>query len=45
MKDGSWLGLRPSGTEPVVRIYAEAKDQKRLKEIVDSGKNIINGKF
>jgi phosphomannomutase len=22
--DGSWVLMRPSGTEPVVRIYAEA---------------------
>lgn len=36
MKDGSWLLMRPSGTEPLVRIYAEmptkAKTQALLKE-------------
>ncbi len=26
--DGSWLLIRPSGTEPVLRIYAESKDEK-----------------
>jgi len=24
-QDGSWLMLRGSGTEPILRIYAEAK--------------------
>ena len=45
MKDGSWLGLRPSGTEPVVRIYAEANNKPKLMSFVAAGKKIINGKF
>jgi len=28
LRDGSWLGLRSSGTEPVFRLYAEAHDPK-----------------
>ena len=43
LKNGSWLGLRPSGTEPVVRIYAEAKDESLLNKLVEEGKNIILG--
>lgn len=31
--DGSWLLLRPSGTEPVVRVYLEARSEKRLDEL------------
>ncbi len=45
MKDGSWLGLRPSGTEPVVRIYAEAQTKPKLMSFVNAGKKIISGKF
>jgi phosphomannomutase len=33
LEDGSWLLMRPSGTEPLVRVYLEAKSQKRLKEL------------
>jgi phosphomannomutase len=32
--DGSWVLVRPSGTEPYVRIYAEADDVDALVEIV-----------
>ncbi|MBI4655988.1 MAG: phosphoglucomutase/phosphomannomutase family protein [Elusimicrobia bacterium] len=45
LKDGSWLGLRPSGTEPIVRIYAEADDAVKMKNLVEAGKKIITGKF
>jgi len=45
LKDGSWLGLRISGTEPVIRIYAESRNSKKLEELVNSGKEIIKGKF
>ena len=44
LKDGRWLGLRFSGTEPVVRLYAEAFDEKGLKAMVSEGKKIIEGK-
>lgn len=33
LADGSWLLMRPSGTEPVVRVYLEARSQKRLDEL------------
>lgn len=45
LKDGSWAGLRPSGTEPLVRIYAESKDEKKLKAIVEEAKKIAVGNF
>lgn len=44
LKDGSWLGLRPSGTEPVVRLYGEAPDAKKLAKLLDEGKKILSGK-
>jgi len=42
LRDGSWLGLRPSGTEPVVRLYAEACDEKKLGKLLDEGKKILS---
>lgn len=44
MKDGSWMGLRTSGTEPVVRLYAEAPTEKRLEALLASGEAVIKGK-
>ena len=39
--DGSWLLLRPSGTEPVVRVYAEAATQERARELVARGVEMV----
>lgn len=33
--NGSWLLLRPSGTEPLVRVYVEAPAKKTTKELLD----------
>lgn len=38
--DGSVL-MRPSGTEAVYRVYAEAKDENRAKEIADWGIQLV----
>lgn len=45
LRDGSWLGLRPSGTEPAFRVYAEAGSEKRLDALVEAGKKLLQGKF
>jgi phosphomannomutase len=39
-EDDSWLMLRGSGTEPLMRVYAEAKNLARAKKILDVGKEI-----
>ncbi len=39
-EDG-WILMRPSGTEPIFRIFAEAKDQKRAKELMQEGLNMV----
>jgi len=33
-KDG-WVLLRPSNTEPIIRVSAEAKTEKKLKELYE----------
>jgi alpha-D-glucose phosphate-specific phosphoglucomutase len=45
MRDGSWLGLRSSGTEPAFRVYAEASTPKKLEAMVDASKKLLQGKF
>ena len=40
MQDESWLMLRPSGTEPLLRIYAEGRNQAQVKNVLAVGKKI-----
>ena len=40
--DGSWVLMRPSGTEPVVRFYAESMSQKDLDLLLECGARWIN---
>ena len=35
--DGSWLMLRGSGTEPILRIYAEAKSDADAQKLLQLG--------
>jgi len=41
--NGSWLLLRPSGTEPVVRIYAESESAKDLEVLLEQGHKFLLG--
>ncbi|HWY74816.1 MAG TPA: phosphoglucomutase/phosphomannomutase family protein, partial [Verrucomicrobiae bacterium] len=36
-QDGSWLMLRGSGTEPILRIYAEAKSDADAQKLLNLG--------
>ncbi len=36
-RDGSWLMLRGSGTEPILRIYAEAQSEKAVARLLCQG--------
>ncbi|MFT5149074.1 MAG: phosphomannomutase, partial [Flavobacteriales bacterium] len=36
LSDDSWVMIRPSGTEPVLRIYAEGKDEEATNNIVNA---------
>jgi phosphomannomutase len=40
MEDGSWLLIRFSGTEPLLRIYTETDAQDRVDRILTAGKKI-----
>jgi alpha-D-glucose phosphate-specific phosphoglucomutase len=40
--DESWLLIRFSGTEPLVRIYAEAESPERAKALLDEGEKLIS---
>ena len=41
-KDGSWLLFRLSGTEPILRIYAEGTTKARAKQILTQGESWAN---
>lgn len=40
MSDDSWLLIRPSGTEPVLRVYAEGRTQEMVKSLMGYGKTV-----
>ena len=40
-EDGSWLLMRPSGTEPVVRIYAEASEPAASEKLAEDARRWI----
>jgi phosphomannomutase len=37
LDDGSWVMFRPSGTEPITRLYCESKDPQQLEALVQLG--------
>lgn len=41
LEDNSWLLLRSSGTEPLLRIYAEAKTMEKTYALLKEGKRIL----
>ncbi len=40
MADDSWLLIRPSGTEPVLRVYAEGRTQQMVKALMGYGQKV-----
>lgn len=40
LADGTWLLIRLSGTEPLIRIYAETGSRERVQELLDFGKKL-----
>ncbi|MEM4713807.1 MAG: phosphoglucomutase/phosphomannomutase family protein [Candidatus Bathyarchaeia archaeon] len=41
LKDESWLLIRPSGTEPLIRIYGESTNKEKLQAILKEGKELV----
>jgi len=39
--DGSWILIRPSGTEPVFRLYAEAQSPDKVARLVETHKRLV----
>lgn len=43
-EDDSWLLIRPSGTEPVLRVYAEAQSPEMVDALLTYGRSIAESK-
>jgi phosphomannomutase len=41
--DGSWLLVRTSGTEPLVRVYTEATSPEARDALVEAGERLVRG--
>jgi alpha-D-glucose phosphate-specific phosphoglucomutase len=41
LTDDSWLLIRFSGTEPLIRIYAEGHTTEQVQKLLDSGKKLL----
>jgi len=40
-EDGTWMLMRPSGTEPLVRIYAESESKSDLEVLLEQGRSYL----
>jgi alpha-D-glucose phosphate-specific phosphoglucomutase len=43
LEDDSWVLMRASGTEPVVRVYVESSSEEKMRDLVEAGKQFILG--
>ena len=41
LADGTWVLVRPSGTEPKMRVYAEAGSEGRVDELLSAGRDLV----
>jgi phosphomannomutase len=41
LEGDSWLLMRPSGTEPLMRVYAESDSEKRTDELLEAAKKWV----
>ncbi|NJN84687.1 MAG: phosphoglucomutase/phosphomannomutase family protein [Caldilineaceae bacterium] len=45
LADNSWLLIRPSGTEPVLRIYAEGRSPEQVQRLLAEGIELAEGRI
>ncbi|MFB6133014.1 MAG: phosphoglucomutase/phosphomannomutase family protein [Halanaeroarchaeum sp.] len=41
LADGSWILVRPSGTEPKMRVYAEGESEDAVDELLAAGRRLV----
>jgi alpha-D-glucose phosphate-specific phosphoglucomutase len=41
LSDGSWILVRPSGTEPKMRVYAEADSEAAVADLLEAGRELV----
>ena len=41
LEGDAWVMMRPSGTEPLVRIYAEAETTDEVRALLDEAKRVV----
>jgi phosphomannomutase len=41
LEEGSWVLLRPSGTEPLVRVYLETNSSEKLTKVAQQMESAI----
>ena len=44
LEKGSWLLMRPSGTEPLVRVYSESLEKDKVRALLNAGTGFVLGK-
>jgi phosphomannomutase len=42
-ENNAWMLMRPSGTEPMVRIYAESESRDDLEDLLEQGRKYLLG--
>ena len=42
-ENNAWMLMRPSGTEPIIRIYAESEDREDLENLLEQGRKYLLG--
>ena len=43
LSDGSWMLIRFSGTEPLMRVYAEAASNEQVQRLLAAGEKLVEG--